>query len=71
MHPDAVAALNGTDGGTDRRATVEALRTTLRLLETNPGWSVRHAFARATDTVCVCPRCIPHVLPPSARGAQP
>ena len=71
MSPGVVAALNGTDADTDRRATVETLRTTLRLLETHPGWSVRHAFARATDTVCVCPRCIPHVLLPSARGAQP
>ena len=53
MSPDAVAALNGTDGGTDRRATVETLRTTLRLLETHPGWSVRHAFARATDNILV------------------
>lgn len=69
MSPDAVAALNGTDGDTDRRATVETLRTALRLLETHPGWSVRHALARATDTTCVCPRCIPQVLPPSARGA--
>jgi hypothetical protein len=70
MSPDAVAALNGTDGDTDRRATVETLRTTLRLLEQHPQWSVRHACARATDAVCVCPRCIPQVLPPSARGAQ-
>jgi hypothetical protein len=71
MSPDAVAALNGTDGATDRRATVEDLRTTLRLLEQHPQWSVRHAFARATDTTCVCPRCIPQVLSRPARGVQP
>jgi hypothetical protein len=71
MSPDAVAALNRTDGGTERRATVENLRTTLRLLEQHPQWSVRHALALATDTVCVCPRCIAQVVPPSARGAHP
>ena len=59
MHPDAVAALTGANGDSERSVTLDTLRTTLRLLESHPAWNVRHALARATDTVCLCPRCVP------------
>jgi len=60
MHPDAVAALNGASGDNERSVTLDILRTTLRLLESHPTWNVRHALARATDSVCLCPRCVPY-----------
>jgi hypothetical protein len=56
MSADAFGVLSATES---RSVTLEHLRTTLRLLESHPRWSVRHALARAMNVPCVCPQCHP------------
>ena len=58
MSADAFQSLNATES---RSVTLEHLRTTIRLLEHHPQWSVRHALARAMDVPCVCRQCHPRV----------
>ena len=56
MSADAFAPLSASE---NRSATLEHLRTTIRLFEHHPEWSVRHALARAMDIPCVCRQCHP------------